>query len=93
MVSQAGPPDFELISKRGCHLCDEVEREMRSILGDEDGFTVLFIDDDPVLFKKYWDKVPVVTAPGKDLFEATAMDLNGNWRKSLQELLRHPPQE
>jgi hypothetical protein len=77
-----------ILGKRGCHLCELVEAEIRSIPGMKTSLTVVDVDRDPALHDKYWLRVPVVAVGGKDVFEAKMMDPEGRWRKRLPSLLR-----
>ncbi|MDV3243825.1 MAG: glutaredoxin family protein [Nitrososphaerales archaeon] len=63
-----------LLSKRGCHLCEAVEAEIRSMTVVGAALTVVNIDEDSVLHDKYWLRVPVVRVEGEDVFEARMMD-------------------
>jgi hypothetical protein len=42
-----------LFSKRGCHLCEAVEGEIRSMAIIGTGLTVVDIDEDTALHDKY----------------------------------------
>jgi Glutaredoxin-like domain (DUF836) len=74
--------------KEGCHLCDDVEAEIRSLAESGGGLTVVDIEKDLTLKKKYWMRIPVVTVGGREVFEARMMDLEGKWRKRLPALLK-----
>jgi glutaredoxin len=76
-----------VFSKRGCHLCEAVEAELRSMAIIEASLTMVDIDEDPKLHDMYWLRVPVVRVDGKDVFEAKLMDLKGEWKKRLAHLL------
>lgn len=73
--------------KGGCHLCDLVEDEIRSTAGLEVDLTVVDIDRDPDLQKRYWVRIPVVMVKGEVIFESKMMDLNGRWRERLPSLI------
>ena len=79
-----------ILSKGGCHLCDVVEAEIRSMRPFRISLTVIDIDDDPEVHDKYWLRVPVVTVDGEDVFEAKMMDPRGKWKKRLPYLLKVP---
>jgi len=51
------------------------------------GLKVVNIDEDSVLYDKYWLRVPVVRIEGKDVFEAKMIDFKGEWKKKLSRLL------
>lgn len=74
--------------KDGCHLCDEVEAEIRSLAEFVGSLTVVDIEKDPALQAKYSVKIPVVTVGGREVFEASMMDLKGAWRKRFPAFLR-----
>lgn len=61
LFSQRPPPDVVLLSRSGCHLCDEARRLLEQLqLEFEFAFQVLNVDGDAELVRKYGDKVPVV---------------------------------
>jgi glutaredoxin len=51
-----------LLSKPGCHLCDEARQTVLDVLADLDGtdFVERSILDDDDLFQKYVEEIPVV---------------------------------
>ncbi len=65
-----------LYSKPGCHLC-ELAREMVLGLSREHDFQLVELDIelDPMLFKQFWDKIPVLMIDGRTtLAEPIAID-------------------
>ncbi len=76
-----------VFSKGGCHLCEAVEVEIRSMTGVGTSLTVVDIDEDKALYERYWLRVPVVRVDGEDVFEAMMMDQKGEWKKRLAQLL------
>lgn len=78
-----------LFGREGCHLCDAVEAEIRSMKVTV-SLTVVDIDGDPALQSRYLVRVPVVTVRGREIFEAKMVDREGRWRAKLQSLLRGP---
>lgn len=73
-----------LISKPDCHLCDvasdvvdAVVAELPDALAEDMEITELSILDDPVLYEKYWEKIPVLLIDG---------ELHGHWRISPERL-------
>jgi glutaredoxin len=54
-----------LITRAGCHLCEEAER-MIAALADELGFAVALVDvdSDRKLANEYSDRVPVILVDG-----------------------------
>lgn len=77
-----------IYGKEGCHLCDAVEAEVRSLAEFRGSLSIVDIEKDFALKKKYWMRVPVVTVGGREVFEARMMDLEGRWRKRLPALLK-----
>jgi hypothetical protein len=82
-----GAPKVVLISKRGCHLCEAVEAEIRSMAVIGKGLTVVNIDEDSALHDRYWMRVPIVRVEGEDVFEAKMMDQGGEWKMRLAHIL------
>jgi glutaredoxin len=63
-------PEFELtlVGKPGCHLCDDAEAVIESVLVDFAGkvsLTKLNILDDEELFARYSEEIPVLLINGK----------------------------
>ena len=58
-----------LISKPDCHLCDDARAVIDQVtapLGDDAPLREeLSILDDPALFDRYWEEIPVVLINGK----------------------------
>jgi len=55
-----------LYSRPGCHLCDDA-RVVLERIGEP--FDEVDIDSDDELFKRYLERIPVVTLNGEELFE------------------------
>lgn len=55
-----------LVGKPDCHLCEDARAVLRR-LSAELGFTVeeLSIEDDPELYRKYWEQIPVTLIDGR----------------------------
>jgi len=87
LAAPARAQEVVIFSKEGCHLCEVVEAEVRSMKAVKSGLKVVNIDEDSVLYDKYWLRVPVVRIEGKDVFEAKMIDLKGEWKKKLSRLL------
>ena len=73
-----------LIGKPDCHLCevasdviDAVVAELPDATASDMEITELSILDDPELYEKYWEKIPVLLIDG---------ELHGHWRLSPQRL-------
>ena len=56
------PPRFELVTRKGCHLCDEMEAELEAS-GIE--YSSLDVDRHPELRARFSDVVPVLLRDGK----------------------------
>ena len=56
------PPRFELVTRQGCHLCDEMAAELESA---GLGFSSLDVDLDPELKARFGEVVPVLLRDGK----------------------------
>lgn len=82
------PVEVVVFGREGCHLCDAVEAEIRSLGEFRDALTTVDIEKDPALHAKYWMRVPVVTVGRREVFEASMMDLEGRWRRRLPALLK-----
>ena len=57
-----------LVSKPGCHLCDAARDVVNSVVGELEGVasvTEVSILDDPELFAKYVEEIPVVLIDGR----------------------------
>lgn len=72
-----------LFSREGCHLCEAVEAELRS-MKPAGGVTVVDIEGDPALQARYFLLVPVVAVGGRELFKAKMMDREGKWKGELR---------
>jgi len=72
-----------IFGRKGCHLCETVEAEIRSIKEIKISLTVVDIDRDPALQAKYLTRVPVVVVGGRETFEAKMMDIEGEWKEKL----------
>ncbi|KJL32369.1 glutaredoxin family protein [Microbacterium azadirachtae] len=73
-----------LIGKPDCHLCDvasdvvdAVVAELPDALAEDMEITELSILDNPALYEKYWEKIPVLLIDG---------ELHGHWRISPDRL-------
>jgi Glutaredoxin-like domain (DUF836) len=77
-----------VISKPGCHLCEEVIGAIESLppgLGLE--LEVLDILQDGRLHDQYFLRIPVVRVDGLDVFEAHDMVRGGDLSRRLEALL------
>ncbi|MFP1601332.1 glutaredoxin family protein [Microbacterium esteraromaticum] len=73
-----------LIGKPDCHLCDvaheivdAVVAEMPDAVAERIEIVEQSIGDDPALFEKWWEKIPVVLIDG---------ELHAHWRVSAERL-------
>jgi len=58
----------ELLSRSGCHLCDEARRLVQRVTAETGvGWTETDIDADPALRAEFGELVPVVRVDGKEL--------------------------
>ena len=54
-----------LMSRPGCHLCDEMRREVDALLGDRPHeWDVVDVDSDAELARRYGDSIPVLFVNG-----------------------------
>ncbi|MGA8255643.1 MAG: glutaredoxin family protein [Nocardioides sp.] len=59
-------PRVTLYSRPGCHLCEVAEATVAAVcaeLGEE--YSVVWIDDDPELQRRFTDEVPVTFVDGR----------------------------
>lgn len=71
MPSKKQNRSITVISKEGCHICERAIRILESLKADYDfDLTIKNIEGNPLLFEKYWIKVPVIRVEGKDMLEA-----------------------
>ena len=55
-----------LIGKPGCHLCDDAREVVARVTGDLGvGWEERSILDDPELYERYWEQIPVVLVDGR----------------------------
>jgi hypothetical protein len=59
-----------LYGKAGCHLCDDA-REVVERVREEHPFELREVDIslDPVLFREYGERIPVLALDGEELFD------------------------
>lgn len=70
----AGPPALRLLTRRGCHLCDEMKATVAPIVARLGGaLTEVDVDSDPGLSARFGLEIPVlldaegrVVAKGRD---------------------------
>jgi hypothetical protein len=55
-----------LLSRPGCHLCEEMRREVDTLLaGQPHEWDVVDVDSDPDLLLRYGDSIPVLFVNGR----------------------------
>jgi hypothetical protein len=58
-------PRVLLIGKPGCHLCDDARAVIADVCAQTgDRWAEASIEEDPVLFDQYWERIPVVLVDG-----------------------------
>ena len=60
-----------LIGKPDCHLCDVAQGVIDGVLAELDDRMVVTVEkrsilDDPQLYEKYWEKIPVLLIDGRE---------------------------
>jgi len=63
-------PEVVLYGRPGCHLCDDARDALlrvRAVAAFE--LREVDIERDPVLFKRYLERIPVVAVDGEEVFE------------------------
>jgi glutaredoxin len=60
-IAAAGPRDLTLYSRPGCHLCDEMKKQIAPLVSKfKANLREVNIDSDPVLRQRYNEEVPVL---------------------------------
>lgn len=60
------PARFELLTRAGCHLCDQMASVLDAVLpGHGLGYEPVDVDDDPELRRRWGEIVPVLLRDGK----------------------------
>ena len=78
-----------VLSKEGCHLCDEVIEALGSLSSLHDfEVKVLDIQEDTKLHDEYCHRIPVVRINGKDIFDARDMARTAGYMQSLERLVK-----
>ena len=63
-------PTLTLYGKPGCHLCEGALSAVRGVAADRDVELVeVDVTLDPVLERRYGERIPVVALDGEELFE------------------------
>jgi hypothetical protein len=62
-----GGARVQLVSRVGCHLCEEGREVVRRVVeAAGESFTEVDVDADPELLRRYSDRVPVVLVDGAE---------------------------
>ncbi len=63
----SAPATVTLVTKPGCHLCDDAREVVLEVVGGVDGaeFVERSIADDAELFDRYVEEIPVVLINGR----------------------------
>jgi len=79
-------PEFTLLSRADCHLCETMLEELRSLLGARAArVTVVDVDGDQELRRRFGSKVPVL------LLEGEVVCYGHVDRAEVERLTRKPP--
>jgi coenzyme F420-reducing hydrogenase beta subunit len=63
-------PVLTVYGKPGCHLCDDARAAVRDVLAGRDvGLREVDVTVDPVLERRYGERIPVVALDGEELFD------------------------
>jgi glutaredoxin len=63
-------PTVTLYGKPGCHLCDEARAVVKEALaGRKAELTEVDVTLDPVLERRYAERIPVLAVDGEELFQ------------------------
>ena len=63
--SAAPPARVTLLTKPGCHLCDQARTVVAAVTAELGlGFDEVDITADPELFDRYWEQIPVTLVDG-----------------------------
>lgn len=57
----SAPPDLRLLSRPGCHLCEEMRAAVRPLVEAKGGrLSVVDVDSDPALAARFGNEIPVL---------------------------------
>jgi glutaredoxin len=63
-------PTVTLYGKPGCHLCDDARATVRDVLAGRDvELREVDVTLDPVLERRYGERIPVIALEGEELFD------------------------
>lgn len=60
-------PLLVLYSRPECHLCEEMSAELEPLLADRATLTIVDVDQDPKLTRRYGPRIPVLVAGDTEL--------------------------
>lgn len=66
-MSDSGPLDLIIYTRRDCSLCERMEAGVRAVAGAAARVTMVEIDDDPALLHRHGRDVPVLCLDGEVL--------------------------
>ena len=79
----SGAGGFALVTRAGCHLCDEMEQVLVEVLGPAGaGYRRLDVDADDTLRARFGDVVPVLLRDGRPVAKVRLS------RRRLERLVR-----
>ena len=59
-----------LYGKAGCHLCEDARNEIEAVRREHEfNLTEIDVSTDPVLHRRYGDRIPVVEVNGEEVSE------------------------
>jgi glutaredoxin len=62
----AGPPRYQLLTRSGCHLCDDMARLLDSVLPPRGlAYETIDVDGDAALRERFGESVPVLLRDGQ----------------------------
>jgi hypothetical protein len=57
---------LRLLSRPGCHLCDEMRRDVDRLLAEEErDWEIVDVDSDPELARRFGEQIPVLFVNGR----------------------------
>ena len=63
-------PVLTVYGKPGCHLCDDARDAVRDVLAGRDvALREIDVTLDPILERRYGERIPVVALDGEELFD------------------------
>lgn len=62
-------PEVRILVREGCHLCDEAERDLRTLLAGYPAATLELVDieTDDALHRRHMERIPVVEVDGREV--------------------------